>query len=834
MPIVLQIAALLVIAWLPGAALYRAPILDRARREMLDAEERVFWHVILSTASALVIVLSLASVGRYRFEYLLTAQFILALVPGVIWRGRLRVSGAPPPGLSIAIPLVLVVLGAFRFLPGAEYIIAGKDPGTYVNEGVQIAQTGTYIIHDATVEKVPASTRELFFPRHTLDGQPRADYYGTRFMGFFIQDPARGNVIGQFPHLFPAALAVGYGIDGLTGLRKATPLLAILGVLAVYFTGRQVFGQTAAAAGAALLTLNLIQVWFARYPNSEVMMQALAFAAVLAFARSHSEGDRFFAPVAGVLVGLLLFLRFDAVLVVAAVAAGLTLGIFAGVRPRPGLIAGFLAVAVPAAFYLAGPLKAYVWYPLDFIRNMPWWQHGLLLLLAAVAMLLLRVTTLRPAVRDVIVRYVPVVIAAIVAIAAGYALFLRHPSGRLAAHDAYALRTFANFYVTVPAVVAALVGYALYARRAFWRSPVFFVLAAIFGFFFFYKLRIVPEHFWAARRFLPVILPATLLLAAAAAVGGGGTGWRARFIRPVLGGIFLALLGAQYVRASGQVVNHVEYAGLIPRVEHLAEQIGDDDLLIVESRNAGGDTHVFGLPLAYIYARNVLTLDSPRPDKVAFAAFIQWARSRYKRVLFMGGGGTDLLSHTYGVEAIWSDRYQVPEFQSSLNALPRTVRQKEFEYGLYEFVAAPARSDLWFDLDVGTRDDLHVLRFRAKETSEGHTFRWTSRASAISVTSMLATAREVTLVMSDGGRPPAAPLADVEVFLHNQLLGRIEVEGNFRPYTLTIPPDLASRAAAATDPVELRLMTTQWNPARVLGTGDDRELGVMLDRVTIK
>ncbi len=834
MPIVLQVAALLVVGWLPGAAIYRAPFFDRAKREALDAEERLFWQVILSTTSALIITLSLASVGRYRFEYLLAGQFLLALVLVVLFRVRLRLNDARRPGLSIAIPLMLVVLGGFRFFPGAEYIIAGKDPGTYVNEGVQIAQTGTYLIHDATVEKVPASTRELFFPQHTLNGQPRADYYGSRFMGFFIQDPGRGNVIGQFPHLFPAALAIGYGLDGLTGLRKTTPLLAILGVLAVYFAGRQVFGQTAAAAGAALLTLNVIQVWFARYPNSEVMMQAFGFAAVLALARSHLEGDKFFAPVAGVLVGLLLFLRFDAVLVVAAVAGGLTLGIFAGVRPRLGSIAGFFAVAVPAAFYLAGPMEAYVWYPLDFIRNMPWWQHGLLVLLGAVGMVLLRVAARRPAVRDVIVRYAPSTMATIVALAACYALFFRHPSGRLAAHDAYALRTFANFYVTVPAVIAALVGYALYARSAFWRSPVFFVLAGIFGFFFFYKLRIVPEHFWAARRFLPVILPATLLLAAAAAVGGGGTGWRARFLRPALGGIFLALLGAQFVRASAQVVDHVEYAGLIPRVETLAEQVRDDDLLIVESRNAGGDTHVFGLPLAYIYARNVLTLDSPRPDKAAFAAFLQWARSHYKRVLFMGGGGTDLLSGSYGVEAIWSDRYQVPEFESAMNALPRRVRHKEFEYSIYEFVAAASRSDPWFDLDVGTRDDLHVLRFRAKETSEGRTFRWTSRASAISVTSILPTAREVTLVMSDGGRPTAAPLADVDVFLHNQLLGRIEVEGNFRPYTLAIPADLASRAAAATDPVELRLVTTQWNPARVLGTGDDRELGVMLDRVTIK
>ena len=71
---------------------------------------------------------------------------------------------------------------------------------------------------------------------------------------------------------------------------------------------------------------------------------------------------------------------------------------------------------------------------------------------------------------------------------------------------------------------------------------------------------------------------------------------------------------------------------------------------MVESRNAS-DTHVLALPLAYIYARNVLVLSSPKPDKTAFAGFLDWARTRYDRVLFMGGGGTDLLSPAWGARA---------------------------------------------------------------------------------------------------------------------------------------------------------------------------------------
>jgi hypothetical protein len=304
----------------------------------------------------------------------------------------------------------------------------------------------------------------------------------------------------------------------------------------------------------------------------------------------------------------------------------------------------------------------------------------------------------------------------------------------------------------------------------------------------------------------------------------------------VLGLVFLLLLAASYTRASRPVIDHVEYAGLIPRLEALASQIGDEDLLIAEGRNAGGDVHVMAVPLAYIYARHVLVLDSARPDKVAFAAFLDWARSQYRRVLFIGGGGTDLLSHRYSVRALGSERFQVPEYESAYNAYPRGVRRKEFEYGLYEFTgekAVPAPG-LWFDLDVGVRDDLHVLRFHAKEEAGGRTIRWTQARSMVSVTTIHPTSRTVTLELADGGRPPAAPPARVEVFLLEEPIGSAVVTGPFRPYSFAIPPDLAARAAAVGDPVELRLVTDTWQPSEVLGSPDERRLGVMLDRVTIK
>jgi hypothetical protein len=288
------------------------------------------------------------------------------------------------------------------------------------------------------------------------------------------------------------------------------------------------------------------------------------------------------------------------------------------------------------------------------------------------------------------------------------------------------------------------------------------------------------------------------------------------------------------MRSAKPILSHVEYAGLIPRLESIAHTIGDRDLLIVESRNAT-DTHVLATPLAYIYDRSVITLASPLPDKALFAMFLEWARTRYDRVLFMGGGGTDLLSPSWDAKAIASERFQIPEYDAPVDAYPRFVRRKEFDFGIYELTRPdPATAARPFDLDVGFQDDLQVVRFHAKQETDGHTYRWSRNPSYVGVTRVRADAREIELWLSNGGRPDAAGQADVTVSLDNQVLGTVRVADGFKPYTVAIPPALAQAIAARGQPVQIKLACPVWVPQAVIGGADGRDLGVMVDRVAIK
>jgi hypothetical protein len=832
-----QLFAAVLVGYLPGALLFRLPVADRARRAALPADERVFWHVVLSLAWSLAVVLVLAVLERYTFPRLLFANGAVSLVLLAAARGRVRDGGAAArPTWQVVLPLALVALGAWRYLPPSEFVLGGQDPGIYMNEGIQIAQRGGIVTRDRVVAELRPELRDLFIPPNR---EPDAQYYGLRFVGFFVQNPATGEVIGQFPHLYPASIAIGYGLDGLTGARRASAVWAILGLLAVYFTGRRLVGWPAAFAAATLLGLHVILTWYAKEPNAEVVMLTLLFAGTLAFARAHQDDDRFFGPAAGVILGLLLFLRVDALMVFVAVTAAAALAWIArDQRPRLGFVLSFAAVVLPGWWYLTGPMRGYMGLPQAWLAELP--VAGLAAAFVAVVGGAVLFGWLRRRHRDRAEQLAPGIWAIVLLVAAAYALFLREPdapgTGPLTDYNAYALRTFTDFYLTWPALVAALAGLVVVARRWFWRDPALLLTFAAFALFFFYKIRIVETHFWMSRRFLPVILPMALLLAAAAAMGPWGAGRpRLQALRMACGAILLAVLGAQYAIASAPLVRHVEYAGAIPYLERLASRFTERDLILVEARDAS-DLFVLATPLAYIYARPVLVLASAVPDPPRFRAFLGDAQRRYDRVFFLGGGGTELLSRDISATPVGGDTIQVPEYdERPWNEYPDRVDMKEFDYSIY-LLATDVAEPGPFVLDVGFQDDLHVLRFHAKERDEtvGRTVRWTGPQSFVSVTGLVGDEREVVLLMHDGGRPAGAPQARVEVFFDEVPLGTIDVGAGFRTYRLALPAEVVEQAADRAAPTRLRMLSTTWVPAEILGGSDTRELGVMLDRVEIR
>jgi len=835
------LAYLGVLAFLPGAVIFRVPVAGRPRRAALAAEERAFWAVVLSLTLTTLAALALAAGGAFSLARVALVDAAVAAALAAIFRRRLSYAGtAARPTWTAALPLAVVALGAWLFFPSSEYVMGGKDPGTYMNQGIQMARGGSLTIRDATLAAVPDEFRPLFL---TVSGDEVAQGLneGVRFMGFFVADRSSGTVVGQFPHGFPAWIAIAYAVDGLSGARSAVGAWAVLGLVAVYFAGARFAGRAPAFAAAVLLAVNVAEVWYAKYPNSEVMQQALLFAALLALARAGHDGDRFFAPVAAALFGALMFVRLDSLVLVAGVAAGLLFLVADGKRVGrafPLVLAPLLAAA---AAYYAGPLKAYVAIPLMQLGGAKGLAVGLTLL--AVAFGVVRgARARRPGPIAVLRRWAPRVLAAAIVVAAVYAYFLRRPAGLLAEHDAYALRAFA-WYIGPGGLLAAVAGFVAVTWTRFWRDPVLLTAGALVSGFFFYKIRIVPEHFWQARRYLPLILPLACLMIASGAfvayrarkVPAGHAPSGAARVRGALAWIavpaaVVVFVGASFAAASRPLFRHVEYAGMIPALERLAAGFGDRDLVLVEPRNAS-DAHVLATPLAYIYARHVLVFSTPRPNRAQLEQFLSWAGGAYDRVFLVADGGFAFASPRIGVTPVRIEQFAVPEYESVRNGYPDEVRQKPFDLYLYQL--QPLTHARTVDIDVGAYDNAWVFRMFTRQAQDDVTYRWLTGRSFVSLP-VEATTRAIVFRCGDGGRPAAAGAAEVQVFLNDHAVGAFTVKGGFADYRVELPPDVALEAAGGPLSPLVRLVSTTWVPRAVLGTPDDRALGVMLDRIRLE
>ena len=658
-------------------------------------------------------------------------------------------------------------------------------------------------------------------------------------MGFPLRDPDTGTVTGQFPQGYPIWIAIAYGLDGVTGTRRVTAWWAILGVVAVYFAARRLVGPLPAAVAAGLLCVHVIQTWYARFPNSEIVTQALVFAALLAHAYAHEDDDGFFGAVAASLLGLALFTRLLAVLVVGVGIAASLLPHVKGRRGRVTFLVTLAAWGIAAGAYYATQLGPYIGLPIAFAQAL---QPIQLLFLAAGATGIsgLLWASRRPAVAAATRTLLPAALIAIVLTGGLYALFFREPGGLLAPHDAHAVRIFASLYFTTIGFGLALAGYALLVWRSFWRAPALVLVITALATVFFYKIRIWPEHFWLARRFLTEILPGALIFASAAMfvpVWMKGT-WpdsrkSSRVAFTIVGVLAAVLLGYRYLSASLPIRQHIEYADLIPRVERLASRFTDKDLVLVESR-AASDLHALALPLSYIYARNVLVLYDSRPDKRAVREFLTWAHERYDNVYFMAGGGTSLLSPGVGSVVVSTESFRVPEYErTSYDVYPRRAVMKPFDFTIYKLVQTeltpPPQS-----LDIGGTDDLHLVDFYPKERLGGGdlTFRWSQDTSYL-LMSLPPQSHEVALRLN-GGRPRGVALARVTVYLENEELSSVEVTNDFRDYVFPIPPATALNLAQRQDGVQVRIQSSTWVPHAILGGPDTRALGVMIDRAEIR
>ncbi len=825
-----------------GPGLVTLALLARRDQESLELDEALYLMVSVSVATAAWLGLVLAEAGHFS---LTTAGGLLAAACGtaaLVGRRRLGWPLRWPDKWTHVLPAVLVLILAFWLQARpSEYIVGGRDPGAYVGAMGVIARTGGLVYTDPAVLSVPREDVWLFF-RHP----EKPPFSWARFMGFNLESPESGRVYPQFFHLFPAFGAYLFQAMGLKGALATPPVFGILGTLGVFFTLRRLFGSAPALLGSALLAVNVIQVWFARYPVSEMVSQFLVFLGLLAFVHWEERGSAAFAGLAGGALGLSLLVRIDSALIL------IPLALFILVRRGRGVLPWRHVVPLLVPFGLlalhAG-IHALFWarsYLLDIVTR-PYWRlpaHvwlgivvlGLGALLGAhrLGPMLSRWTSaFRAQLRTALVVGVSTL--------ALYAYFVRpllsawaggdgNPEGsalsqpallqalgfhRLAAHDAQAFYRL-GWVVGPVGLALGVLGLGLVIRQ--WRPRYLFPLltALVFAAFYFYKIRVFNDYPFAFRRYVPVVLPFLLGLAALSLTRLAEGGKRRR----ALAAVMAVGLMAHFASQTKLIYSHVDWRGAVGFVKDLARRFGPEDAVIFEQRQS---IHLLSLPLWAAHGVNILELARFNPDPDQLRHLVEAWRQEYRNIYFVHTYRTDLcglflqrveppLSFATTEWYAYNRRPGAPEFRSLHFTVSRVVPPEELR--------VPSLPEI----DIGGSDEFQVSGFFEKEGSQERTYRWTGGCASVYVPGARAGAT-VTIVAGAERRPAASP-ATVEVSLSGVGLGGFVAESSWEDHTLTLPSPLPP------GPQVLRFDVPVWRPINVLsGSKDTRDLGIMVDRI---
>jgi hypothetical protein len=639
-------------------------------------------EVIVLTATLGIGMLALAGLMLANTaRYSLPAALALA-VPGtavvavVAWRagGRPQV-GTDGRGLAVLAGTALVA--AVLFFPGFAYGV-GKDPGAYVSHAIAMARVGSSGFEDPVLDRVPRVEVQ------------REDPVG-RFPAIWIKDRDPGRVVLQFYHLWPALLASAFQAGGYTGLVNLTPVCGLLAVLMVTLAARRAFGLLAGGLAGLLLATNMLEVWHARYPSSEVFTQLLIGGALLGGIIALQTGWRGASGLAGLFLGLAYLARPDSLLLILlAVAAGCALILAGRFDARAGWFTAGLAVTLPYGFFQAyvlarrytvannvpdfpvimaaivgaltvallvrwiAPGLGQGWVRLLERRRGQLWLGGAIV---GVAALLLLLGFLRPWLFD------PV-----------YALF---NGQRTRTYDEASLIRLSWFF-TLPGFGLALVGLALVALRR-WRAEAWVLVLPTLCLLplYAYRAEVASRLMWWTRRFVPIILPGMVVLIAVALGAGlalavlpGRLRWPVR-IAAVGATAFLLVVS---VGQSLPLRHHQEHGGSFETVQRIA-RAADGHQGVFLWQQAGGlydPAYEFG-GAVWLQQGEVSALLPEQPDPAYVRSFV---RGFPGQPVFLVAKGEDPPRGYAGIGLRPADQftYRMPVWRETYVTRPSSAR----------------------------------------------------------------------------------------------------------------------------------------------------------------
>jgi hypothetical protein len=798
--------------------------------------ERAFVIVISAVILTGVTALLLSELGYLR-PWVLCGSLLAISVVSVTRRNQLP-PAAPPSLRDLAAVLLLTAFVAVTVAPGSEDLLGGRDPGVYSNTAAWLARHGDIRMRSESLASMPAEARPAFNTR-------------ILFMGFNVGNAADGQITPQFLHLVPIFMAIGYWLGGATGAFQAPPFLGLLSALAVFFFVRRLLGLWPALLAAVILALNLAQIWAMRNPYSEGATQLGVFIALWCIARARETGGTRWGVLGGMWLGGCFLSRVDAPLLLAGIAPALVVLQASTRQPQRWATHAFLPVSLLLALWGA----AHGWmFSRTYIADLagfllPLWG------LTAASVALSLTALLRPQYLHPLAEWVHgngrrlwVVTTLIFSGAFVAGMWVRPHLQPFQIDADTGARTYNEetltrvaWYISVAGMVLGLGGVLLLLRR--WlvdrhtQWVPFLALLLPSCVLYFWRQSIYPDHPWAMRRFLPVIVPG-ICIGIAAAVWWL---WRIGPLRPL--GRLAAIIGF------GAVVTHEavmalpfwsfrEKGGVNAQVAAFAQRIPERSILLY---GHPGEEVLVATPLALFFGRDVLPVMRAVSDPFgeqrdsAFERQVMRWLQQGRDVLYLASSDGNSVFVTPRVRwmPVASLNLRVPTIGASLEHAPR--RPQSYDVHLQLLRAAQAAGPVSACVQALSRMGESLLGvgqgLYRPERRGG--YRWAMPDSRIVFPPCDRTGasrpRAIRVLASCGRRAPPEECR-LAVALNGAPLGSVQLTAAFREHTLAVSPEAVFHAA---EPVEVRFHGSRWVPAEAGVNADQRELSFQLGGLTL-
>ncbi len=624
----------------------------------LDFWERLFLVPFISILLISWVGIVLAETGTFSLVLLGTVLGVYCLLLALIYRRTVNLGWLGRPRLDITSFLLvgIMVLAGWAFSRPAEVIAGTFDPGIYLSTGANIARYGSIAVTDPFLSQLGESLRPFL-----LESRGEIGVGAVRLPAFWMPNGEENTVIPAFFHLFPVWLAVLYAIGGLQAALFVSPVLGFLGVWALFLLGRRLAGNGIGLMAAGLLAVNPAQIWFARYPISEVTIQVLVLGGLTAWVLAEEQRSRLMFFFAGVSLGLAHMAKVDQLFLPVVVALGILLAWLFGRRDDVGrtparlylnVLVPYGLLAIHSAVHVYLFSFAYTWINLgpfiSTVRSIPAVAAYAVIALALTAAILFR-NELSTAGDWITERRKLLSIGLAFAVGGvalyGYFWWPLSPdraSSVFLSSDGVTpiyLNLFREeglvrlgWYLSPLGLILGLAGFVRFVGRGLNHKvwPLLTLFAGQTTLYLFTAGLAYPVHFWSIRRYVPLVIPVFLLLAAVALSELRFKNWHranrppARFLAPLSvilpALLFVALLGAS-VQRDVHFLWQTEYRGAMDGLGRWARQIEDPAVVLFKPRIEG---NVFASPLQNFFGKTVFILQKEMEEPFYSEGVRKW------------------------------------------------------------------------------------------------------------------------------------------------------------------------------------------------------------------